>query len=298
MSSTMGARRNTNSSINTAPFRRKKNRKVAGPKPSRVRPALGTLVSVLLGCTALGGAAFGIHYGWECLKSSPRLVVQSIDVRGSRRASAAEVQAYTAIRMGSPILDVDLDAAALALRRHPWVASATVQRRLPDRIVVEIVEHAPSLVVSLEELYLADENGKLFKSHSTADGFVSPVLTGLTREQVTADPDGAAAIVRDGIALSNALFGTEVGRVEELAWDADLGWTAITRPARDPVRLHLGKDAVTRIDVAVAALQRLAELGRTADEIWADGQRNRDRVHVRLGSVLPSTETLIAKVGD
>jgi hypothetical protein len=69
-----------------------------------------------------------------------------------------------------------------ALQADPWVAPATLARRLPGEVLATIVEHRPAALVQLGGLYVLDEEGRLFKRAAPEDGLDLPVVTGLSRE--------------------------------------------------------------------------------------------------------------------
>ncbi|MEE8410132.1 MAG: FtsQ-type POTRA domain-containing protein [Myxococcota bacterium] len=245
-------------------------------------------MSLILAATAFGGAAIGVHYGWKALCASSRLRVAGVDLRGNVRVNPADVHAFTGIEIGDSILTADLDAASISLRQHPWVKTATVSRRLPDRVVIDIEEYTAALIVAVGDLYLATVDGKMFKRLAPADGLVMPVVTGIDREAAAKQTDEVAELVRDAVALMHAVErdGTALGRLDELHWDKDLGWSIVTRlslRARS-LRIHLGRQPETRIPLSVAALDRLRELAKEPEVIWADGIKNPGRVHVRLRS--------------
>ena len=192
----------------------------------------------------------------------------------------------------------DLDAAALGLRRHPWVASAYIKRRLPDRIVVEVAEHTAEIIVCLGELYLANAEGKLFKRLSARDGLVLPVVTGIGREEAAARPDDTAALVRAAVELAHAIEreGKRLGRIEELHWDPDLGWSVASSRGTAVLWTHLGLEPEGRVATATAALLALGGRRQEPQVLWVDGIKSAQRVWVRLrpGST-HADETLFAK---
>jgi len=174
-------------------------------------------------------------------------------------------------------------------------------RRLPDRILIELDEHEPSIVVALGDLYLADAHGELFKRFSPADGIVLPVLTGISRQSAADDPESIARIVRQGIELVTAIEreGARLGRVEEAHWDEDLGWTVVTRhdASQRAVSLALGSDPAKRIPTAIKAMAVLVDAGYSPAALWADGHESPGRVLARLygQSDEQNEQTIIAK---
>jgi cell division protein FtsQ len=261
-------------------------------------------LSTILAVAAFVGAGLGTHFGWQALCNSSRLRIRGIDVQGNVRVRPQDLHAYAGIELGDSILRADLDAAALSLRRHPWVRSARVHRSLPDRVTIELEEHTARLLVSIGEVYLANEEGVLFKRLAAGDGLGLPVVTGLEGDEGD-EVAAAAEQVRDAISLADAVEAQAAvfGRLEELRWDADLGWSVVTRPepSSGPLRLHLGREPVQRVRLAVEALRRLDTIGTEPAVVWADGMKNPGRVHVRPRSAngegqqsAGNQETLIA----
>ena len=121
------------------------------------------------------GLAIAGWFGWQAFLLSPRLQIEDIEVVGWERTSPSEVLAHADVHRGQPILEVDLDEAAVRVRRHPWVKSARVLRRLPDTLRIEVEEYLPAITVALQELYLADAEGNLFKRVSADDSLSLPV---------------------------------------------------------------------------------------------------------------------------
>jgi len=181
------------------------------------------------------------------------------------------------------------------------VRSANVQRRLPDRIQVTIKEHIPVIIIALDELYLANEDGEIFKRLATDDRVVLPVVRGLGREDVALRPEAASARIREATAVAAAVEQetTALGRLEELHWDADLGWSLVVRPSIGGdvgLRIHLGFMPIRRLVTAKVALARLRQHNLEPEVLWADGTKNPNRVQARLrDTAFDRDATFIAK---
>ena len=247
---------------------------------------------------------FGGYYTWDLISQSGRLRVQGIEIDGNERIVSEELGAYLGIEAGDDIFTADLDAAALGLKRHPWVKAANVRRRLPDKVMAQVWEHEPGLLVALSELYIANQEGILFKKLIGSDGIVLPVLTGLKRSDIENNPAESTSVVREAIALAEAVkqrtLEQGLGQVDELHWDQYLGWSFVFREEDEVITAHLGFQPLERLDFAIAALERLGPLSQRPVEIWADGLVHQNRVQIRLldKSLTENSGTLIAKAGD
>jgi len=201
-------------------------------------PLRGLLLAALGGGLGLGAYAIA-HY----LRTSPALSVRCIEVHGTARTSREELLRLADLREGANVFAVDLASAEERLRRHPWVHQAVVRRVVPDRLVVEIEEHQPAALVALEELYVADAEGRLFKRLQAADGIDLPVLTGFDREVYRREPARVARGVRACLELlraveANACLGGR--RVAEVHHDELTGLALVLDPGA--VSVHLGRE--------------------------------------------------------
>ena len=69
--------------------------------------------------------------------------VQEVLVIGRRETSKADLLAAVGLTRGAPILAFDLRAARRRVEALPWISTASVERILPDTVVLRIVERRP-----------------------------------------------------------------------------------------------------------------------------------------------------------
>ena len=75
---------------------------------------------------------------------------------------------------------IPLDARRSALQEIPWVESATVERILPNRVRIEVVERTPiAFLRNGSELALIDAHGVILDRPQCAD-LQFPIVTGLS----------------------------------------------------------------------------------------------------------------------
>lgn len=96
------------------------------------------------------------------------LTVQEVYVEGRGEAPSEVLLAALAVQRGDPILLVDPEAAKARLEKLSWVASAIVERHLPDTVFVRLREHRPLAVWQTDRVHkLVDTSGAVI-----ADGDV------------------------------------------------------------------------------------------------------------------------------
>jgi cell division protein FtsQ len=141
--------------------RAKRTASVPSPRRRRLWPAtrrIGRWALVML----LVAAAYGafvlsrLPAGQEILAEAGEralaltaafgLVVTDIEVEGRETTDAAMILAALAADRGTPILGVRPKQAKEQLEKLPWVRSAAIERRLPGRLLVRLVERRPLAV--------------------------------------------------------------------------------------------------------------------------------------------------------
>lgn len=88
------------------------------------------------------------------------LVVDDVLVEGRVETKAADVLRALQVERGMPVLAVDPRKAKERLERIPWVAEASVERRLPGLVSVRLVERVPMALWQHEGRFvLIDRHG-------------------------------------------------------------------------------------------------------------------------------------------
>src|SRR5581483_9512874 len=117
-------------------------------KPLWRQPMMLGLLVLLMGCGG-GGGWWAWHEGW--------LIEAQDRIDGMTHA----VVAALGVKRGDSLLGIDLQAARKRLEAIDWVASATVERRLPDTLYVTLKERrAVAIWQNGNEYTLIDRNGR------------------------------------------------------------------------------------------------------------------------------------------
>jgi cell division protein FtsQ len=129
----------------------------------RIRAKDKTRLSFLIRFSVLAGSLviiFGVllwlwHIGWPQRQTEKvmeaglhvtqkaQFAVKDIVVEGRQQVSKDGLTSALGTIAGAPILSFDPVAAQNRIAKLPWVASAVVERRLPDTIVVKLTERVP-----------------------------------------------------------------------------------------------------------------------------------------------------------
>lgn len=228
----------------------------------------GGAVAALAAVIGLGAAAWtALGPGWVRARlSSLRLFrIETMQVSGNQVVSSAEVLAAAGLRAGESLLGLDLAAARARLVSHPRVREASLRRRLPGTIVVEVTERVPCVIVRADRDYLVDAGGAIVAPADPGSRGDLPVLTGVEAAAGALTERGAASLAA-GLELVAAI--RQVGFPALAAVDhIDLADPddAVIVPVSGRPLVHAGRgDAVGRLRrwrmVAPDMAQRWPEL--------------------------------------
>jgi len=105
--------------------------------------------------------------------------IETMQVSGNRTLTSADVLAAAGLRTGESLVGLDLAASRARLIAHPRVRDASLRRRLPGTILVEIAERVPCVIVRADRDYLVDAEGVLIAQAAPGTRSDLPVLTGI-----------------------------------------------------------------------------------------------------------------------
>src|SRR5262245_7467474 len=146
----------------------------------KVKPTQWVRVAQLL--MGLSGLAILCCVTYEVviyLRTATRFEVQKLSVAGATRVPENEVIAKAGFEIGTNIFRVNLDEIRNRVESLAWVRYASVQRVLPDQIVIKVVEREPIGLTRIKgEIYQFDIDGKILEP-DPASGSSFPILDGL-----------------------------------------------------------------------------------------------------------------------
>jgi cell division protein FtsQ len=268
-------------------------RRVSAAPPSRLRRNVRTArlrrigwrlaVAVIAAATICGGVWFGMsrtgsadrqRVAARLLGASADIGLKVADIRVEGRETTDRETILTALGagLGTPILAVDPVRARQQLEALPWVRSAAIERRLPDTLIVRLVERKP--------LALWQHNGKLDLIDRT--GSIIPV----------ARLDRFAKLP---MVVGDAAAGHAAELLAMLATEPDLATrvTAAVRVADRRWNLQIDNaiDVLLPADQAAGAWAELARVERSSAilkrDVRAIDLRLPDRLVVRLAPAAP-----------
>lgn len=189
------------------------------------------------------------------------LAVRDVLVIGRVHTPKAAVMEALAVERGGPILDFDPKDARERLTALPWIDDASVERILPDTIVVRLMEREPIALWQHKQTYqLVDASGRVMAIKDPSAFATLPLVVG----------EGAPSETSDLLAILTAepeLFAmvSAAVRVSDRRWNVHLSNGAdVLLPESDPA------EAWRRLATYQRTYGILTEGLRTVDLRFAD----------------------------
>lgn len=173
----------------------------------------------VVGITMVAAGFLG-YRGFRFLLFSPAVEFAGsyqVEITGNQFVGRAAITDLFSADLGKSILRVPLDARRKEIELIPWIQEATVERTLPDRIRVEVVERTPvAFLRAGNELQLVDASGALLERPLEAK-FHFPVVSGFDESTPLGERKERMALFVDfmkEIELAHPGAGEEVSEVD------------------------------------------------------------------------------------
>jgi cell division protein FtsQ len=173
------------------------------------------------------------------LTRSSLFVVKRVEVEASGRPGAEEVRRVSGVRPGQSLLTLDAAEVTRRLEAHPWIRHATVVKRLPDGVLLKVLEARPAALVGVKgRLHYMDGEGKVLGKIAPGAPLDFPMITGLEQEVEAAHHTGMGRDVQQALSLLRALEAAPVlGSVSEIHVDRSEGLRFVLEGFPVPVQV-------------------------------------------------------------
>jgi len=129
-------------------------------------------------------AAFSVvcwagYYAIFYLATAPRFEVKKLSVSGLKHVEENQILAKAGFEIGTNVFRVNLRDIRERIEELQWVRHAMVERVLPDKIIIKVIEREPIGLARIhQEIYQFDIDGKILDP-DPAGGLNFPILDGL-----------------------------------------------------------------------------------------------------------------------
>lgn len=215
---------------------------------------------------------FAITLALLFVLQSALFAVSSVQLVGARHLTEEEILSIAGISVGDSLFNVDVRRARERLLAHPRIEQATVRRRLPATIHVEVVERVPVAIMPHPEGFAAlDAQGRVLML-SEELRLPYPLLTGFDLPEGSGPEPGTelrSPELNRALTVASALPPSLLATVGEVAATAQ----GVTLKTRDGIDVLIGDTSQLE-----EKLQTLSDILRSL----ADGRESVRQIDVRI----------------
>jgi cell division protein FtsQ len=282
--------------------RRKGNRRLAGAEPevesrdgesAGAPPRSKTFVFLLIHgafVVVAAGIVAGFTFGGRALarwlRTSESFALTEVQVEGREKLLEEEVLAQAGIEPGMSIFELDELEASRALEFHPWVREATVEKQMPDRVTVEVVERELAALVWLGELWRMDVDGAIFERHPDDQPVDQVIITGIDESWREGDERQLRRELCKLVQIIEEYERMGLGRLAPVKnVHREHGGGVVLYVGDDAREIRLGEGHTRKkLKRLRAVLRELDHEGLSWDYIMVDSRNFPERVVVKLGA--------------
>jgi cell division protein FtsQ len=200
-----------------------RGKKNGAMKRNRFTDPIGKMKNGLLAFLALITVAGAVYLLNAAFKSA--FVVRSIVFSGNTRLSDDELRTFSGLKGGENLLTLSGPAVVRKMEESRWIASVSIRRELPNRIIVKITETRPFALLDMKgRLFLVDNRGTMLEKLKQSTVPFLPVISGNPFREKEAFAEAihlAMAIKNTGISAQKDHVEIIAHKPEELAANLD-----------------------------------------------------------------------------
>ena len=141
---------------------------------------LAKFMCVVIG---LGMISLLFVYAYECLLKAEYFRLAQITITGLEEEAQEELLASAGLDKELNLLSLDLHELKEIIEKRPWIRNVNLERRLPDRLIINVEKEQALALVAAGKLYYMNRWGEVFTEADEAGDLDYPFITGIDLEQ-------------------------------------------------------------------------------------------------------------------
>lgn len=257
-----------------------------------LRNRIGGCLRVLAGLLLLSATSAAFILAHDYFTQADQFTARQIEVTGIQRLSREQVLDIAEIERDTNILAVNLATTRKRLLAEPWIAEATVSRKIPSGLELHITEEQPLAFLEMEggQGFLINAEGRAFKRQGPGGADDLPRVLGLSHADlpVAGQPvtEAFEAVIRL-LTLAAASDGPlSLPFIRRIQVDREIGVTVAVGEANRTIKLGFGQYR-RKCDMLKKLLAKIENDSRLNTFRVID-LFDLDRIVVTLASAVPS----------
>ncbi len=225
-----------------------------------LRRHAGHMLAIFSGAIAVVVTSCAFIFVHDCFTQARHFTARQVIVSGNQRLDRQTILTTSEIQKGTNILAVNLAKARKKLLAHPWIADATVGRKIPSTITITVVEEKALAILDLDgdQDFVINTRGEVFKRADGSENAALVRIQGLTAGDLPVPGMPATRIFRSVMVLLRLTGKDEsampLSGVRRIHLDREIGATVYMGEKDRAVKLGFG-----HYEEKIAALHQLME---------------------------------------
>ncbi len=122
-------------------------------------------------------------FAYDLVTQSSFFAIKQINISGNNRVGADEIISFSKLDQPGNLFKLNTGSLEKKIASHPWIASATVNRRISFALDIKVVEQKALAIVKIENIadIIINTQGQPFKEYHPGEDHLEslPVITGL-----------------------------------------------------------------------------------------------------------------------
>jgi cell division protein FtsQ len=209
----------------------------------------------------VGSLTFLGFTSYRYFQHSGQLNIGEVKIMGCMNIVESELLNLAKVDFRSNLINLDLQEMSRRLAQHPWVEKANVRRDFSGKaLIIEVQERVPRALILLDDLYLMDRNGEIFKKAEAKEKLDFPILTGLNLPECKQKEPRAMELLQQAMGFLDHMEGRKIFTIREISeihLSKKNGLTLYTLNGGVPIRLGAGDfaDKLNRLEKVLPDLR-------------------------------------------
>jgi cell division protein FtsQ len=227
--------------------RKNRFKKARKARRKAVRNRIIASARVVLGLLVLVAVSGGFVFVYDYFTQADHFQVRQIEVTGNRRLNRQQVLGTAGVGPRTNILALNLATTRKRLLADPWIAEATVSRKIPSGLQLHINEEQPLAMLDMGagKGFLINVSGDVFHQQAPSGSQPLPLIQGLSYADLPVAEQPTAVAFVSVMNLLNLAMETNsplpLSSIRRIHMDREIGATIYIREGQRAIRLGFGR---------------------------------------------------------
>lgn len=148
----------------------------------------------------------------QYMVSSPHFSIKHVEVLSEGPAVKEDLIRLAAVPKDANLFAISLSDIKTRVEQHPWVASASVSRVLPDRLIIRYAPEVPVAIINLSGMHYLNSAGQAFIAVAQGDSLQYPLIQ-TDLETVSPESVKPALELLDAVEKSPIISSEEISEI-------------------------------------------------------------------------------------